>query len=161
MTKNCQKKCYTKHGDEMKKTILTALFAFFLGITLSILTVYNLKDKLNLTNQPFSVTAFQVGVYKSKENADKIKEQYPSSIVVQDEDYYRVYVGVSAGDDWTHSLEKYFLENNVNVYPKEIQVTNTFYEELNQYKTLFSNSDASVYERLNGEIMKKIEGEIL
>ena len=103
-----------------------------------------------------------VGIFNTdtKENADKIKEQYPSSIVVQDEDYYRVYVGVSAGDDWTHSLEKYFLENNVNVYPKEIQVTNTFYEELNQYKTLFSNSDASVYERLNGEIMKKIEGEI-
>lgn len=145
----------------MKKTLITALFAFLLGITLSFLTVYNLKDKLKLSQHNFSVTAFQVGVYKSRENAEKIQEQYPNSLVVQENDYYRVYIGVSAGDDWTKSLEKYFLDQNVRVYPKEIQVTDSFYEQLNQYKTLFDNSDASVYERLNGEIMKQMEGEIL
>ena len=138
---------------------MTALFAFLLGITLSILTIYNLKEKLNLNNT-YSVTAFQVGVYKSIENAETMKEQYPNSLIVQDKEYYRVYIGVSTGTNWTNALEKYFLEQNVSVYPKEIQVTHKFYEQLNEYKTIFDNSDASVYERLNGEIMKKIEGEI-
>lgn len=161
MTKKARKKCYTKDGDIMKKTVLTALFAFLLGIVLSALTVYNLKDKLNLISKDFKVTAFQIGVFKSIENAEKAKEKYPNALIVKEEEYYRVYVGVASGKDWENSLETYFLENNVNVYPKEIKVTHAFYEELNGYKKIFQNSDTSIYEKLNDEIMKKLQGEVL
>ena len=82
----------------MKKTLIIIIIAFLLGASLSFITVFELKDHLNLFWDENLVTAFQIGVYKSKENASKIAEEYPNSITIQDVEYYLVYVGVAASD---------------------------------------------------------------
>ncbi len=153
--------CYDETGDFMKKTILTILFAFLLGSILSAFAIYELKDKLNFTLDDNTVTAFQVGVYKSLDNAQKSSENYPGSITIKDGDYYRVFIGVSKGDNWTASLESYYLSKNVNVYPKEIKVTSSFIKELSKYEPLITKTDTKIYDEINGEILKKMAGELL
>ncbi|MCI8575311.1 MAG: hypothetical protein HFI09_02465 [Bacilli bacterium] len=145
----------------MKKTILTVLFAFLLGGVLSGLAIYELKDKLNFTLDDNTVTAFQVGVYKSFENAQKASENHPGSITIKDGDYFRVFIGVAKGTDWTTSLESYYLSKNVVVYPKEVKVTSSFIKELSKYEPLITKTDSAIYDEINGEILKKMEGELL
>lgn len=145
----------------MKKTILTICFAFFLGIILSCLTLYQLKDKLNFPDSDNSVTAFQVGVYKSLENAKVASTNHPGSIIVEDGDYYRIYIGIAKGSDWESSLESYYQSKNVTVYPKEIKVTSSFLKELSKYESIIPQTDSSIYDQLNSEILKKLAGEIL
>lgn len=145
----------------MKKTILTIVFAFLLGSILSGLTLYELKDSLNFTDKDNIVTAFQVGVYKSLENAHLSSNNHPGSIMIQDGEYYRVFIGVAKGDDWEKSLEAYYLSQNVNVYPKEIKVTSSFIKELSKYESIITKMESPIYDQINGEILKKMEGEIL
>ncbi len=145
----------------MKKTIITILFAFLLGCILSCLTIYELKDKLNFIVDDETVTAFQVGVYKSLENAQKTASNHPNAITVKDGDYYRVYIGIAKGQEWEKTLESYYQNKNVNVYPKEIKVTSSFMKEISKYESFMTQTDEGVLEEVNSKILKQLEGEIL
>lgn len=145
----------------MKKTLKTILFAFLCGAILSGFTLYSLQEKFSFQGDKNTVTAFQIGVYKSKENAENIKNQYPGSIAVQDGEYYRVYVGVAKDKKWEELLENYFTGQNINVYPKMIEVTSDFYKQINIYESNIEKEDMAIYSKINQEILKKLEGEIL
>lgn len=145
----------------MKKTMRTVLCAFFVGVMLSVITILDLQGKLSYFESKNVVTAFQVGVYKSKENAIKVQGQYPGSIFVFDGEYYRVYIGVAKDETCEKLLESYYLQQNLNVIPKEIEVTNQFFQEINQYEKQISKDDMELFEKMNQEMMKKLEGEIL
>jgi len=145
----------------MKKTFLTILIAFLLGAILSVFTVYSLKDQFLLLSDKNIVTAFQIGVYKSKENADQKVSEYPGALSVKDGDYYRVYVGVARDKTWEELLEKHFLNQNMEVYPKEIEVTKTFFQEIKLWESKITQEDSDILEKMNQEMMKKLEGEIL
>lgn len=145
----------------MKKTIKTIFLAFLCGVLLSVGAIYYLGNKFSLINQQNTVTAFQIGVYKSKENAEKVKERYPGSISVQDGDYYRVYVGVAKDKNCEILLESYFLNQNMNVYPKIVEVTKEFSNELYVYENSISKDNIEVYEKVNQEMLKKLESELL
>lgn len=71
------------------------------------------------------------------------------------------FLGVAKGDDWEKSLEAYYLSQNVNVYPKEIKVTSSFIKELSKYESIITKMESPIYDQINGEILKKMEGEIL
>lgn len=145
----------------MKKTFLTILIAFMIGVSLSAWTIFSLKEKFGMDENKNVVTAFQIGVYKTKENADKMVAQHPGAIEVQDGEYYRVYVGVAKNQNCYEILEAHFLNQNMNVYPKEIEVTKTFLSEINLYESQINPNDVDVYEKTNREMMKKLKGEIL
>lgn len=149
-------------GDIMKKTIITILCAFLLGGTLSLFTVYKLKDSfLNPEKNQNTVTAFQIGVYKSLDNAKLTMNKYPGSISLKDGEYYRVYLSVAVSKERETSLETFYNTQNITVYPKNLQVTKTFYEELSKLETVLEKTEEDVAQKLNAEIMKKLEGEVL
>ncbi len=145
----------------MKKTLITILLAFGIGVSLTAFTIYSLKDKFLLLENKNTVTAFQVGVYKSKENADRALLEHPGAISVKDGEYYRVFVGVAKDKTYEKLLETFFLDRNVTVYPKEIEVTKNFFQEINLWESQINQNDTMILERMNQEIMKKLEGEIL
>lgn len=145
----------------MKKTLITILIAFLCGIVLSGFTIYSLKDKFGLLEDKNMVTAFQIGVYKSIENAEEMVSKYPGAISVKDGEYYRVYVGVAKNDNCSEILATYFLNQNISVYQRKIEVTKKFLNEINLYEKEINKSDINVYERTNQEMMKKLKGEIL
>ncbi len=137
------------------------MVAFFVGVCLSGISIFYLKDKFMIFDERNTVTAFQVGVFKSYENAKKTSENYPGSIAVFDGDYYRVYIGVAKDKDCEELLATYFLNQNINVYLKEIEVTQTFFQEINLVEKEIDKNDMEVFELMNQEMMKKLEGEIL
>ena len=143
----------------MKKTLITILLAFGIGVSLTAFTIYSLKDKFLLLENKNTVTAFQVGVYKSKENADRALLEHPGAISVKDGEYYRVFVGVAKDKTYEKLLETFFLDRTV--YPKEIEVTKNFFQEINLWESQINQNDTMILERMNQEIMKKLEGEIL
>ena len=145
----------------MKKTLWTFFLAFIIGVFLSSFTIFSLKNKFGLSDNKNMVTAFQIGVYKSKENAEVMTNKYPGSISVKDGDYYRVYVGVAKDQNCLAILESYFLSQNINVYPKEIEVTHKFFKEIDVYEKEINKNDVNIYEKTNQEMMKKLKVEIL
>lgn len=152
---------YRLSGDAMKKTMKTIFCAFLVGVGLSFITVCELKGKLSYFENKNVVTAFQIGVYKSKENARKMQEQHPGSISVLDGEYYRVFIGVAKDKACEELLERYYFDKKLTVYPKEIEVTSQFFQEINRYEEQISKDDVELFEKMNLEIMKKLEGEIL
>lgn len=141
--------------------VKTILVAFVLGATLSGVAIYSLQEKFELFSEKNTITAFQVGVYKTKENAEKISKQYPDSILIQDGEYYRIYVGVAKDKNCEDFLESYFVKQNMNVYPKQIEVTKDYYNEMEFYEKNASKENEEAYKKLNGEMLKKLAGEIL
>lgn len=145
----------------MKKTIKTILASFLIGALLSLLVIFKFQKQLPFLEEKNIVTVFQIGVYKSIENAQKKQEEYNNSIIIKDNDYYRVFIGVAEDKTCEKLLENYYLTQNINVYPKEIEVTKKFLEEIKNYEKKISKEDVSLMEKMNAEMMKKLEGEIL
>ena len=78
----------------MNSTLKVIFFSSFIGILLAFLFFTNIKEKAEAKNKPI-LYAFQVGVFKNKENADNYKLKFTTGKVLFDGDYYRVYVGVT------------------------------------------------------------------
>ncbi len=145
----------------MKKTMRTILASMITGAVLSGITIYYLQEKFAVFDEKNMVTAYQIGVYKSKENADQVSALYPGAISVLDGDYYRVYVGVAKDKTCETLLESYFLNQNMNVYPKSVEVTNQFYKEISLYESNIDKENMQIFGKVNQEMLKKLAGEIL
>ncbi len=142
----------------MKKSLKTILFSVILGISLSVVTLYYLTKETTLNEE---VNALQIGVYQNKENAQKVVESYPGSIMIEEDGFYRVYIAIALGNGWTDTLEKHYEEENIEVYPKSIKVSKQLYEELDQYTNVIGKVDWNVLAKINQELMKKLKGEVL
>ena len=161
MTSYITIKWYIIIGDKMKKTLRTIIASMITGAILSGITIYYLQEKFAVFDEKNIVTAYQIGVYKTKDNADKASSLYPGSISVLDGDYYRVFVGVAKDKTCETLLENYFFNQNINVYPKSVEVTNQFYKEISLYESNIDKENMQVYEKVNQEILKKLAGEMI
>lgn len=121
----------------MKKTLKIVFFSSLLGVVLAGLFFFNIKDKAEAKNKPV-LYAFQVGVFKSLENATSYKTRFPLGIVLQDGEYYRVYIGITV--DNKELLSKVFDRENYNYYIKELETTGEILTEIQKFDELLAKS---------------------
>lgn len=121
----------------MKKTLKIVLFSSLLGVVLAGLFFFNIKDKAEAKNKPV-LYAFQVGVFKSLENATSYKSRFPLGIVLQDGEYYRVYIGITANSK--ELLSNIFNKENYNYYIKELETTEEILTNIKKFDELLAKS---------------------
>lgn len=122
----------------MKKTLKIVLFSSLLGVVLAGLFFFNIKDKAEAKNKPI-LYAFQVGVFKNKENANNYRNRFSLGKVVYDGEYYRIYIGVTV--DNKEMLASIFDKENYSYYIKELETTETVLNEIKKYDELLVKSN--------------------
>jgi len=135
----------------MKKVIILFVSAIILGIMFTFLFL-NKKD--TYAKEKYMIFAFQTGAFNSEENAINHGKNLPSSIIVKDDNLYRVYIAMYKNIDIVNKMLVYFENNNINVYLKNINVEKDFYDLIDQYESLIVNSE-------NAQISNKVNQSIL
>lgn len=142
----------------MKKTILTIVFAILIGFTFGFffLKKFTPKTITEVSNIKSQVYAFQIGVYKNKDNATK-NATTNNSIVVEDNNLYRVYIALLKDQTLINNLKKYYDSIGLNYYLKAINVSYNTENIINNYELLLNNCDSSSYDMILSSMLKEID----
>ena len=142
----------------MKKTILTIVLAILIGFTFGFffLKKFTPKTITEVSNIKSQVYAFQIGVYKNKDNATK-NAITNNSIVVEDNNLYRVYIALLKDQTLIDNLKKYYDSIGLNYYLKAINVSDSTENIINNYELLLNNCDSSNYDMIFSSMLKEID----
>ena len=142
----------------MKKTILTIVLAILIGFTFGFffLKKFTPKTITEVSNIKSQVYAFQIGVYKNKDNATK-NATTNNSIVVEDNNLYRVYIALLKDQTLIDNLKKYYESIGLNYYLKAINVSYNTENIINNYELLLNNCDSSNYDMILSSMLKEID----
>ena len=142
----------------MKKTILTIVLAIRIGFTFGFffLKKFTPKTITEVSNIKSQVYAFQIGVYKNKDNATK-NATTNNSIVVEDNNLYRVYIALLKDQTLIDNLKKYYDSIGLNYYLKAINVSYNTENIINNYELLLNNCDSSNYDMILSSMLKEID----
>ena len=128
---------YNLFGDFMKQTVKILVFSSLIGTVLAIVFFGSIKNKAEAKSMPV-VSAFQVGVFKSLENAEHLKNNYPYAKIIKDNNLYRVLIGVTINNK--EILKNIFKEKEYEFYIKDIKVSEELFNNLVKYDDLFTKS---------------------
>ncbi len=152
-------KLYNKFGDNMKKSIpylLSLFIGTFFGYILFQDSDLNIKQ---VFANVLTVKAFQIGVFNSKEGALELKNKYEGSIVLEDEDVYRVYYSMLTNDQVIERMEKYLTNENISYYIKIITINdNSLIKAIEEYEEKMISGSDNVLISINKLIMETYEG---
>ena len=152
---------YTKYGDCMKK-FMPYILSLVLGIVFGILIFKNGEDTiLSVFNSELKVTAFQLGVFNDIELAKTYQKKYPSSIIMIDDDVYRVYYSVLTDENVITKMENYLNDKKISFYKKYIKITDTsLIEALKSYEKNMIDASDITFSSINSLIMESYGGKI-
>lgn len=132
----------------MKSYLKVVIGAIFLGGILAFFFYKDIKtDVIAITDEKGKVYIFQVGVFKSLENANNYRKDFSSGDIYQDEDVYRVITAVTISNK--EKLETFYKKKEINYYIKELYVDNDIYEKIIEYDSVITNTS-------NEEVINKI-----
>ena len=143
----------------MKKLIpylLSLVLGAFFGYLLFQDADFDVKQVFANT---INAKAFQIGVFNNKEGALELKNKYKDTIIINDDDVYRVYYSILTNDKIIDKMEKYLIKQNINYYIKNITITDeSLIQALSEYEeTMLSGSD-NVLTSINNLIMSSYKG---
>ncbi len=109
----------------MKSKLIVCFFALLTGVALALpVFVVHHPEK---NNEPVSLYVLQIGVFESYENALQKQKEFPTSIIYNDSNFYRVLIGASTSLESLDKVKKILDEKNIYYYEKEI--TDVFLEK--------------------------------
>ena len=133
---------YSSDGDKMKAYLKIILGSIIIGGIFAYFFYKDINASVQaITNKENTISLFQVGVFKDKDNAINYQSNLPSSIIYQDDLYYRVIVGVAYHEENKVKLESYFSNKGIEYYIKEIKVSDEFISKLSNYEVVMIKTD--------------------
>lgn len=141
----------------MKKYLKILIVASLLGGILAFLFFKDLnKEVIAITTKDNNIYIFQVGVFKNLDNANNFTNNFTTSLIYQDEEYYRVIVGIASNNKNKEKLEKYFEEKKINYYIKQKRVDKNYLKDIKEYEDVLIKTDKDeVIENVNSSILKE------
>ena len=107
------------------------------------------------------VTAFQLGVFNNKDSALELMGKHDGSLVMQDEDVYRVYFSLLTNETVIAKMEKYLTNKKINYYLKDITLRDSdLIKAINEYESTMIEGSDSVLISVNKLITSSYQGGI-
>lgn len=138
------------YGDKMKRNLLLISVSIIFGI---LFTYFILNKEDIYAKEEYYIYAFQAGAFEDIDNANKYSDKLPASIIINENNLYKVYVAIYKDIDIINEMVVYFENNNINIYLKGIKVNKDFYEILDSYEQIIKNSDKNIYNKINQSIL--------
>lgn len=142
----------------MAKKCLPYILAIVLGI---IFGYYMFDGEIYLSNilNKSDYVGFQVGVYTDLENASKIKEKYEGSVLIKDEELYRVYYAILHNNKNIQVMERHLQNSNINYYLKDLEIVDmNLIAEISNLESLMVDANNPLFLELNKKILNSYEG---
>ena len=142
----------------MKKYTKILIGASILGVILAFFFYRDINKEVKaFTSKEDIIYIFQAGVYKNLDNAKNFTKTIPPSIIVEDDGYFRVYIGVVYSTDAKEKLKTFFDNLHINYYIKEKKVSNSLTQELSNYESaLIKQTKNEVIENINKGMLNKL-----
>ena len=142
--------------------MLKKCFPYVLAIVLGIIFGYYIFDgEIHLSNilNKSNYVGFQIGVYTDKESALKIQNRYNGSILIEDQELYRVFYAILHDNKNIELMEKHLQKNKINYYLKDMEINDmSLISELNSIESLMGEASNSLFLELNKKILNSYEG---
>ena len=142
----------------MKKTIISIFLAMIVGFTFGFffLKKFNTETITEVSNIKSQVYAFQIGVYKNKDNALNAANTN-KGIVILDNDIYRVYIAILKDQTLIDNLKSYYSSIGLNYYLKAINVSSKTSSIIDNYESLLKSCDDSNYNLILDSMLQEID----
>ena len=142
----------------MKKTIIMIILAIGVGFTFGFLFLkkFNTEIITEVSNIKSQVYAFQIGVYKNKDNALNAANTN-KGIIILDNDIYRVYIAILKDETLIDNLKDYYDSLGINYYLKAINVSSKTNNIIDNYESLLNNCDSSNYNMVLDSMLKELD----
>lgn len=142
----------------MKKTLFTILMAIVIGFTFGYLFLrkFNTDTLMEVSSIKSQCYAFQVGVYKNKENAYRAASTY-KGIVILDNDLYRVYIALLKDENLLNSLKEYYDKNGISYYLKAINISNKTNSIVDNYEIILKKTSLDNYGLILENMLKEVD----
>lgn len=138
----------------MKKKMIVIMLALVIGgsIAYFMFSRRYLEEDKNVVK----VSAFQVGVFTSYDNALKVADRN-NGIVVTDNDVYRVYVSILSSREAVDKMREYYDSIGLHYYLREIEVNDEFLNSIKNTEELLIMSNSDTYNIINLNVLNKYE----
>lgn len=135
---------------------------YVLAIILGIIFGYYIFDgEIHLSNilNKSNYVGFQIGVYNDLESAEKIKTRFDGSVLIQDEELFRVYYAILHNDKNIELMERHLQKENINYYLKDLEINDmSLISELSSIESLMDDASGSLFLELNKKILSSYKG---
>lgn len=136
----------------MKRIVIIIVIWIVLGCLFAELILNNNLFK----GKEYLVYAFQIGAFTEEEKAQELAKTLPSSIILKENDIYKVYSGIYKNIDIVNKMVIYFEEKNISINLKTLNTSNKFYEELDTLESILAKTtDEAVYNKVNQGILDR------
>lgn len=144
------------------KKFLPYILSLLIGTVFGfILFQNNESDIKRVFKEEIKATAFQLGVFNSVDLAKEYQQKYPTSIIMNDDDVYRVYISILTNSKTISKMEEYLNNNKIAFYKKDITVNDSsLIKALNTYEKSMLDAKESTFTSLNKLIMESYGGNI-
>lgn len=134
------------------KKLFKPFIVLILGISIGYYICYS-KSIANLFNTSYK--AFQVGVYTSYDAALTYSTKYENSVVIKDDELYRVYIAVLKDKNNIANMSNYLDSQGIEYYLKDIKINDlNTKREIKEYETLMNNDNVLVFLEINKMIIE-------
>lgn len=132
------------------------IFPYLIAIVLGYLV-----SRIIFDYKSYNLIGFQLGVYNSRELATQYQKKYPSSILIKDEEVYRLFYSVLSNEKVISKMEDYLNDNKISYYKKNVVVSDSgLINALNKYEISMLDVDGDAFKLINETIMESYGGEI-
>jgi hypothetical protein len=144
----------------MKKFVTIVFLAVSIGAILGkvVFDQYH-KDVKDVFNEDTKIYVLQQGVYSSEDSVKANTKNVSYYLTVKDNQYFRVYVGITKNKDYIKKIEDIFVSKGNDIYVRELTVNNkAFTDLLEQYDNLLkeTNDEAEILE-IEKQVLSKYE----
>ena len=104
------------------KKFIPYLFSLIVGAVFGFLLFNSKEVSLDVFKEEINAIGFQIGVFNDLDLAKEYVKKYDTSIIMQDDDVYRVYISILTNDKTIKKMEEYLNNQKISFYKKEIIV---------------------------------------
>ena len=140
----------------MKTYLKIIIGAILIGSLFAYLFYKDISSEVSaITNKEYEITLFQAGVFKYYDNAQLFQENFDTSIIYEDDDYFRVIIGIAYHEENKIKLENYFTNKNIDYYEKKIKMNEEFINNLTNYElVLIKSNEDKVINNINNSMLQ-------
>jgi hypothetical protein len=142
------------------KKILPYVFSLMVGAVFGYL-LFNSREVSSAFKEEVSATGFQLGVFNSVDLAKDYVKKYPASIIISDDDVYRVYYSILTNDSVINKMEDYLNDKKISFYKKDITISDKgLINALSDYEQTMLDVSSDTFASINKLIMESYGGNI-
>lgn len=128
--------------DMFKKIVFTLLFSILLGSIAGKFLYSKFSTEVLAFNEGYKLIFLRQGVYTDKKVMDENTKRLDPKLVIQEDDKYYVYVGITSNEKIAERLKKIYSDMDIDVYEKDVYVDDdTFVNNVTQFDSIILSSN--------------------